>query len=321
MTSIPEAPPPARPADLRMARLHLRLGSLELARAELEAFAGAGALDADALLDLAEIRWRTGDVSGAGVAAQAYLGDGGDDALALVIAAEAAAAAGRPTDARRLAAQVLERGDVPLEGLFAGIPRSGIWPIEPDERPEPAGELFEIPATRRSSLPADAASPVAGDDEPGSVAAPAAAATSSLWGEADEGAPGGAGAAASFAGAAIAGAAGVGMSGLAGLGAEALASPEPVAELEAARADLAAGRRAAAATRLAIALRLAPDLATDVLDALADVPGPIDPAGAGLELVRGDAYHQVGREADARRSYAAARAALDPGALPPVPRL
>jgi len=44
-----------RPADLALARIHLRLGSLGLARAELEALAGQDALDADGLLDLAEV--------------------------------------------------------------------------------------------------------------------------------------------------------------------------------------------------------------------------------------------------------------------------
>jgi hypothetical protein len=34
----------SRPSDLRLARVHLRMGALDLARAELEAFAGAGAL-------------------------------------------------------------------------------------------------------------------------------------------------------------------------------------------------------------------------------------------------------------------------------------
>lgn len=48
--------PPDRPTDLRMSRLHLRMGALELARAELEALAGGSELDTDALIDLAEAR-------------------------------------------------------------------------------------------------------------------------------------------------------------------------------------------------------------------------------------------------------------------------
>src|SRR6476661_3109975 len=58
-----------RHPDLVLARLHLRLGSLALARAELETLAGQDALDEDGLVDLAEARWRTGDIAGAGEAA------------------------------------------------------------------------------------------------------------------------------------------------------------------------------------------------------------------------------------------------------------
>jgi hypothetical protein len=55
-----------RPVPLRLAGLHLRMGSLALARAELESLAGRGMLDEAALLDLAEVRWRTGDPADAG---------------------------------------------------------------------------------------------------------------------------------------------------------------------------------------------------------------------------------------------------------------
>jgi tetratricopeptide (TPR) repeat protein len=118
----------ARPTGLRLARLHLRMGSLGLARAELEAFAGRDTLDEAALLDLAEVRWRTGDLAGAGEAAGTLLERGHEDALALVIAAEAIAQEGRPGEARRLAGRALALVDGPLDALFAGIPRSGIWP-------------------------------------------------------------------------------------------------------------------------------------------------------------------------------------------------
>ena len=133
---------PLRGADLRLAGLHLRMGAHQLARAELEALAGANALDPAALLDLADARWRTGDLPGAGVAAQAYLGEGGEAVLAFVIAAESSHASGRATEARRLAAEALGRADVPLDRLFAGMPRSGVWPIGAAERPEPVAELF-----------------------------------------------------------------------------------------------------------------------------------------------------------------------------------
>ncbi|OGO55411.1 MAG: hypothetical protein A2V85_16120 [Chloroflexi bacterium RBG_16_72_14] len=126
----------ARPTGLRLARLHLRMGALGLARAELEAFAGRGTLDEAALLDLAEVRWRTGDLAGAGEAAGTLLERGHEDVLALVIAAEAIAHEGRPGEARRLAGRALALLDGPLDSLFAGIPRSGVWP---EEAPSAAG--------------------------------------------------------------------------------------------------------------------------------------------------------------------------------------
>ncbi|HYM84129.1 MAG TPA: hypothetical protein VEY67_08265 [Candidatus Dormibacteraeota bacterium] len=285
-----------------MARLHLRLGSLELARAELEAFAGAGALDPDALLDLAEVRWRTGDLTGAGVAAQAYLGESGQDALALVIAAEAAAASGRPSEARRLATQALERSDLPIDRLFAGIPRSGIWPLSDEQAPAPVGELFAIPATRpvRQPAPPDGAarsgtSRADGRDasaHPATGPVDVAPASSGLW-DAPEPAP--------------------------LFTTPAHPAPEPAIELEAGRADLAAGRMATGAAHLAIALRLAPSLAPDILGATETVAGGwlVDPASAALDLVRGDAYRLLGREVEARRSYAAAAATLEQGVRRP----
>lgn len=144
--------------DRRLARLHLRMGQLELARAELEALAGSGALDHEGLLSLSEARWRTGDLTGGGEAAQAYLAAGGKDVLAFVIAAEGAAAVGRPGEARRFAAQARERAGVPLDRIFAGITRSLIWPAEGTDAGQPAGMLFPVPAptTRGGSSAASA---------------------------------------------------------------------------------------------------------------------------------------------------------------------
>ena len=120
------------------------MGSLALARAELESLAGRGMLDEPALLDLAEVRWRTGDLAGAGEAANALLARDRDDPLALVIAAESVSALGRPGEARRLAARALEGIDGPLDPLFAGIPRSLVWPADPVEDPAPvAGDAGE----------------------------------------------------------------------------------------------------------------------------------------------------------------------------------
>jgi hypothetical protein len=81
---------------------------------------------------------------------------------------------------------------------------------------------------------------------------------------------------------------------------------DPAAELEAAAAALSAGHRAGVAVRLAIILRLAPELAQGVLEAIARSPS----LSAELELVRGDAYKLAGNEQDAERAYAAAAAAL-----------
>lgn len=158
-----------RPVALRLAGLHVRMGSLALARAELESLAGRGMLDEDALLDLAEVRWRTGDLAGAGEAANALLARERTDTLALVIAAEAVAGAGRPGEARRLAARAVERADGPLDPLFAGIPRSLVWPGEdPDEAstPDAPGEPMA-----RATTPGGAAAPRTPPETPASTGA------------------------------------------------------------------------------------------------------------------------------------------------------
>ncbi|HSK53037.1 MAG TPA: hypothetical protein VLA44_09795 [Clostridia bacterium] len=128
------APSPAdteRPLDLVLARLHLRLGSLALARAELEGMAGSGSLDDDGVVDLAEARLRTGVLPGAGEAAGVALAAGSTAIVAYVIAAEATSAAGRPGEARRLASRALELSDMAVSEVFAGMPRGPIWPAEP----------------------------------------------------------------------------------------------------------------------------------------------------------------------------------------------
>lgn len=119
-----------RDTDLVVARLHLRLGSLQLARAELEQMAGRNGLDTEGLVDLAEARWRTGDLTGAGEAASVALAAGSENVVAFVVAAEATAVAGRPAEARRLASRALELADLAVGDVFAGMPRSSIWPME-----------------------------------------------------------------------------------------------------------------------------------------------------------------------------------------------
>jgi tetratricopeptide (TPR) repeat protein len=157
--------PGRRAISLRLARLHLRMGLLALARAELEANAGRGSLDELALLDLAEARWRTGDTAGAGEAANAAIGRGAEDPLAYVIAAEAIAGVGRPAEARRLAARALEGGGLSLDEVFAGLPRSLIWPGEApiaDDAPPPAGHRTRAVDDDESPASAAAAEAFAG---------------------------------------------------------------------------------------------------------------------------------------------------------------
>ncbi len=297
-----EVPPPLEPADRpiagRLARLHLRTGAFGLARAELETIAGAGELDDEALLDLAEVRWRTGDLAGAGEAARAYLATGREDALGFVIAAEAAALLGRPGEARRLATRALERTDVPLDSLFAGIHRSAIWPTDPTDPGEPAGALFppaEASAGRRlgsgASLGSTAVARAAS-----SASAPVASAVGpamlgpGLWDDVppDE------------------------LSG--GM------TADPREELSQARKSLEVGDADTATVHLGLALRLDPSVALAVLE----IAGTH--AGAGLDLVRGDAYRLIGHETEARHSYAsaarsgsrAARSPDDPGSTKEV---
>ncbi len=235
-----------------MARLHLRMGSTSLARAELESFAGRGTLDEDALLDLAEVRWRTGDLVGAGEAANALLAMSREDALALAIAAEATAALGRPGEARRLAGRSVAAAEGrSIEDMFAGMPRSLVWPesVAGDgAATQPARALPDPPRPARSR---PAATPASAGAVPG-PASPAAAE-------------------------ALAG-------GLAALG---------------------SGDIVHAALRLGVALRLEPDFAGAVIDAVG--ARATDPQ---LALVAGDAYRLLGREGEALAAFDRARGHL-----------
>ncbi|HYN70582.1 MAG TPA: hypothetical protein VEX41_10280, partial [Candidatus Eisenbacteria bacterium] len=55
--------------DVRLARIHLRLGMLSIARAELEDLERRAALGRRDQAVLAEARWRTGEAGGAAAAA------------------------------------------------------------------------------------------------------------------------------------------------------------------------------------------------------------------------------------------------------------
>ena len=273
-----------RDADLILARVHLLLGSLGLARAELETLAGRGALDDDAIRDLAEARWRTGDLSGAGEAASAWLETHPDDILGLVIAAEAQSALGRPGEARRLAGRAMERADGSLDPVFAGMQRATIWPVDPDTASGPVGVLFDdlhpgplavrpLPVAPRSSGIGRA-----GDLDPaGSESTVPAAAGPSLWGE-----------------------------DTAGLTADDEESLDPTVLFHRARIALETGQAGEAATGLILALRASPGLAPAILDLLSGRSESI------LALVRGDAQRVVGREVEAMRDHAVAAGALAP---------
>jgi hypothetical protein len=266
-----------RSADLVLARLHLRLGSLALARAELETLAGRDELDAEGVVDLAEARWRTGDLTGAGEAATLVLEDDEGPVLALIVAAEAAAARGRPTEARRLASKALSIADGSIDAIFAGMPRSPVWPPDPAAPPAVPTTMFEPHGpTRRSGAdrrrqPRD----VPPATPPGAAAMPTG--TIGIWDDAGD----------------VPSGASDGMSGV-----DDASMPTGDEALERGRGAIESGDIGAAAVQLALVLRLSPALAPAVLDLVGSNHDP------GLGLVRGDAYRLVGRELDARRAYA-----------------
>jgi hypothetical protein len=297
-----------RGPDLALARLHLRLGSLALARAELETLAGRDGLDRDGLVDLAEARWRTGDIAGAGEAAAAALDDEDGPLLALVVAAEAAAARGRPTEARRLADRAMEVAAGSIDLLFAGMPRAGVWPPDAAAPPPSPTTMFD-PPRRASSVvhrhprpheEAAAATP-APDADGAPVTAPggdADAATIGLW-EATAGSHG-PDVAPDLTADVETGGETEGAGDL----------PAGDTELDLGRAALEGGEADEAAVRLGLVLRVAPALAPAVLEL---IEGRTE---RGLALVRGDAYRLVGREIEARRAFT--EAARGGSWLPPA---
>jgi hypothetical protein len=267
--------------------------------------AGNGTLDDDGLLDLAEVRWRTGDLPGAGEASAAFLTSGRESVLALVIAAEATAALGRPGEARRLAGRALEAADGPLEPLFAGLPRSPIWPQDPADPAEPAGAFFGDEASR----PAGRATAGAVGATAGAVGTTAGAVrpTDTRPVTRDEAGMPGEAMPASLWDAHLHGA-----HPHAALPAPAL--PDGPMALDAARRALEAGEAQDAVVQLGIVLRVSPGLAPAVLDVAGST------AGAGFDLIRGDAYRLVGHEAEAQRAYASAASTLaGAGASGPIP--
>jgi hypothetical protein len=269
-----------RSVELVLAHAHLRLGSLALARTELETLAGMGKLDTIGLVDLAEVRWRTGDLAGAGEAAAVALRGDEEHPVALLIAAEAAASLGRPSESRRLAARAMACATGSIDAIFAGMPRSAAWPPDADEPPPTAPTLFDRAPDGQGqaelSAPAKAASGSAlQTTSPAEIVPSPGPMTLGLWDDDVPEEPG------------------------------ARDLPEPARELEAGRTALVAGRFDEAVLRFGLALRLAPALAPAVLEATAGA------RASGLLVVRGDAYRMAGHEAEAREAYlAAARGGL-----------
>lgn len=296
--------------DTRLARLHLRVGMLTLARAELEDLERRDALDDAGRAALAEARWRTGDLEEAAVAARAHLDAGGDDPVSICIAAEAAAAEGRPGEARGFMDRLGPPDAPALDALFSGMPRRAFWPSASGEpisaetlfgevgsghdRAGSAGSHASAPSSARATGPARAAADRRqGRQEPArSIPGPREvieATESGFWTDAavDAAEPAATGAA----------------PGAAARPRRTLVA-DPVTDLAAALDEMASDPERAL-LRLAIVLRIDPTLAPAVLDA---VGGRREAAAA---LLRGDAQRLLGRHLEAEAAFAGAAEALD----------
>lgn len=321
MTLTPSSDP-ARINDLRMARVHLRMGQLTLARAELEDLYRRDALDVVGLAVLAEARWRTGEGPAAADAALAHLEAGGSDDVAVCIAAEAMAAEGRPAEARMLMDRLPQSDATTLDALFAGMPRRAFWPAGPVDR----SDLDELrretdaraAAGRRGGIRAPA--PGAQDAPPAEAYPPPAAAAAAsgqagsplgapptdrrsvpgprevleataagAWGARSQHAP-----------------AHVGATGRPSRGHErrVKGQMDPATELAAAREELSS-RPERAILRLSLVLRHDPTFAPAVLDILHLRREPT------AALVRGDAQRLLGRHMEAEAAFDAAAESLE----------
>jgi hypothetical protein len=180
---------PALAEDRRFATLHLRLGQLSLARAELDDLHRRGALDDTSLADLAEARWRTDDADGAAAAAADHLASGGRRPIALVIAAETAAAAGRPGEASAHVEAVRPIDALTLDALFAGMPRRAFWPSALSEPVVSPAALTDAVGSHHRAGPAPAMAGLWGDEPPdgaGAVEGTAGAASAAFEAPASE---------------------------------------------------------------------------------------------------------------------------------------
>jgi tetratricopeptide (TPR) repeat protein len=296
---VPYEPAEALLADdpalqIRLARVHLKTGSLTIARAELEALAARNQLDVPAHLDLAEVRWRTGDLDGAGEAAGAYMDGGGDEALGFVIAAEASAMANRLDEARRHTEQALERHMSELDPVFAGIRPKAVWDLPDwgDAAPEAVSVPMEVPAA--VSVPATVEPPAPVEPEaaeppavelPEPEAAPVEPEAAELPEEVE-----------------VEAAAPPEVKALAGE--QAPNDVQANAEVAFGGLYLDADDPMMAALHFGVAIRLAPTSAKAVLDAIGDRED------LALQLVRGDALRLLGMEGDAGKAYQSVASAL-----------
>jgi hypothetical protein len=310
MTSAPPVGARARD-DIRVARVHLRLGQLTLARAELEDLLRQDRLDLSGMAMLAEVRWRTGDGEGAADAAKSHLEAGGEDEIAICIAAESVAADGRTSEARALMDRLPMADAVTLDALFAGMPRRAFWPAGPvdrsdldDLRRQGDGRIGSVrraaPSTGRigDRVPPPAARGRAGEPAPGrAVPGPREVIEAATLGGWD------AGTRRSRGDTEVAG----GRPAPAGLtheGRRAKGQLDPAAELERAREELAS-KPERALLRLSLVLRHDPTFAPVVLQLL---QLRREPAAA---LVRGDAQRLLGRHLEAEAAFDAAAESLE----------
>lgn len=303
-----QAPPSNRHADdVRVARVHLRLGQLTLARAELEDLFRRDALDGHALAALAEARWRTGDPAGAAEAAFTHIQAGGTDDVALCIAAEAAASDGRATEARALMDRLPAADAATLDALFAGLPRRAFWPAGPVDR----SDLDEL----RRGADSRVAGRVTGTP-PGLVDAPEGGSAAGADGPSDvRSVPGPRAVIEATAGADWEAATRQGVEGQPQPGRPSVDLPihrgrrlkgqlDPQVEIVRARAELES-RPERAFLRLALVLRHDPTFAPAVLELLRLRREPT------AALVRGDAQRLLGRHLEAEAAFDSAAESLE----------
>jgi hypothetical protein len=290
------APAVARDSDEdeRLARLHLGLGMMAMARAELEDLERRGDLDATGRASLAQARWRAGSLEDAGTMAVRHLEAGGTETVAIVIAAEATAGSGNPIDARQLVEQATRTDVSAIDAIFAGMPRHAAWPaaVAPDAGPAAAARP-ESPTTASSA--AASGVPVRASAVP--TPADVLRANAGLWEDAGtlpsaaQRAPG---------------------AGPAAPGwvepARAKGHADPAQELEASSQELLEAPERGL-LRLALVLRLDPTLAPDVFEAVRMRREPF------AAIVRGDAERLMGRHLEAEADFGEAMESIEREAL------